>query len=154
MSLAITEGHTVAIHYSLTLQDGGVTEDTQGGEPLVFVQGEHAVPPGLERELEGLRAGDERELILAPADGFGDVDPALEQTVDRTLFPAGVELEPGMSFAAQGSNGATPVWIKEAEGDKVVVTQNHPLAGQSLMYRVRVVDVREAAAESAEPPST
>lgn len=154
MSIAITDGHTVAIHYSLTLQDGAVAEDTQGGEPLVFVQGAQSVPPGLERDLEGLRAGDERELILAPADGFGVVDPTLEQTVERALFPAEAELEPGMPFGAQGAQGVTPVWIKELRDDKVVVTHNHPLAGQSLMYRVRVVDVREAAAEGAEPPST
>ena len=97
---------------------------------------------------------DERELILAPADGFGVVDPTLEQTVERALFPAEAELEPGMPFGAQGAQGVTPVWIKELRDDKVVVTHNHPLAGQSLMYRVRVVDVREAAAEGEEPPST
>ncbi|MDG1491383.1 MAG: peptidylprolyl isomerase [Planctomycetota bacterium] len=154
MSIAITDGHTVAIHYSLTLHDGAVAEDTQGGEPYVFVQGERSLPPGLERDLVGLRAGDERELTLAPADGFGVVDRKLERTVERSMFPTGVELEAGMSFGAQSAQGVTQVWIKDVRGDEVVVTQNHPLAGQSLIYRVRVVDVRQAAEESAEPPST
>ena len=154
MSIAITDGHTVAIHYSLTLHDGAVAEDTRGGEPYVFVQGERSLPPGLERDLVGLRAGDERELTLAPADGFGVVDPKLERTVERSMVPTGVELEAGMSFGAESAHGVTQVWIKDVSGDEVVVTQNHPLAGQSLTYRVRVVDVREAAEESAEPPST
>lgn len=154
MSIAIANGHTVAVHYRLTLQDGTVAEDTQGGEPHVFTQGERTIPPGLERDLAGLRAGDEREVILAPADGYGELDPSLEQTVERSLFPADAELEPGMSFGAQSSGGVTPVWVKEVREDKVIVTQNHPLAGQSLMYKVRVVDVQEAAAKSAEPPST
>lgn len=154
MSLAIQDGHAVAIHYSLTLDDGTLAEDSGGGAPLVYVQGEREVPPGLERGLEGLRVGDERELVLAPAEGFGVADLTLERAVDASLFPVGVELEPGMSFGAESSQGVTQMWIKEIRGEEVVVTPNHPLAGRTLTYRVRVMDVQEAAAESAESPST
>ena len=154
MSLAIADGHTVSIHYSLFLEDGTIVDESSRGGPFIYVQGDQALPPGLQRALAGLRPGDEREVSLAPVDGYGLVDPRLERTVHRSMFPAGIELEPEMSFGAEGEGGVTQVWIKAVSGDDVVVTQNHPLAGEALRYRVRVVDVLEASAEGAEPPST
>ena len=154
MSLTIADGHQVSLDLRLTLEGGEVFHDTEGQGPVVFIQGQGTFPAGLERELSGLRAGDERDVTLSPADGFGEFDPALELTVGRDRFPADVELEAGMTFGAEGPGGVDQVWIKSVAGDEVVVTRNHPLAGQRLRFEVRVVDVQEAAQESAEPPST
>ncbi|MCR9247518.1 MAG: peptidylprolyl isomerase [bacterium] len=147
MTLAIAEGHTVTIHYRLTLDDGTVAEDSHGGEPLIYQHGKRHIVPGLERGLAGRRVGDECEINVEPADGYGEFDPSVERSVPRTQFPAGVELQPGMSFQAQGPRGPIPVWVTKVESDSVTVSMNHPLAGQRLRFQLAVVDVRETAVD-------
>lgn len=151
MTLAIADGHSVSFHYRLTLQDGSIVDDSFEGAPLEYVHGGQSIVPGLEQALVGLRAGDERDVIVAPKDAYGDHDPEAVLTVSRADFPEGMDIEPGMSLRAQGPDGTTQVWVKEVKGDDVVITPNHPLAGETLTFKVRIIDVREASAEGAEP---
>ena len=39
------------------------------------------------------------------------------------------------------------VTVRDVDGDQVTVDGNHPLAGQRLHFKVKVVSVREATAE-------
>ena len=146
MKSVIADGQTVTIHYRLTLDDGTVADDSFGGEPLVYQHGERHIVPGLERGLAGKRVGDECQIEVQPADGYGNLDPAAEQSVSRSQFPPDLDLQPGMSFQADGPQGPVPVWVRSVDGDSVTITGNHPLAGQRLTFDVRVMDVREAVA--------
>lgn len=148
MKPAIANGHVVTIHYRLTLDDGSIADESFGGEPLAYLHGAHNIVPGLERELAGKKIGDTCEVTVAPADGYGEYDPAAEQTVKKTAFPPEVKLEVGMSFQTRGRNGQpVPVWIRSVKGDDVIVTSNHPLSGQNLNFKVEVKDVRRATNE-------
>jgi len=146
MKSAIADGLSVTLHYRLTLDDGTVADDSFDGEPLVYVHGAGRIVPGLERRLTGMKVGDEHELVVEAADGYGEYDPTAEQSVPRAQFPPGAKLEPGVSFQAEGPNGVVSVWVRKVDGDDVIITSNHPLAGQRLNFKVRVVDVREASA--------
>lgn len=151
MKPAIADGFAVTIHYRLTLDDGSIADDSFEGEPLTYLHGAHNIVPGLERELLGKKVGDTCEVVVAPADGYGEYDPAADQTVPKSAFPANVELQAGMSFQTRGRNGQPmPVWIRGVAGDKVTVTANHPLAGQRLNFKVEVKDVRRATKEERE----
>ncbi|MBL8749569.1 MAG: peptidylprolyl isomerase [Planctomycetes bacterium] len=148
MKPAIANGHVVTIHYRLTLDDGSIADESFGGDPLVYLHGSHNIVPGLERQLAGKNVGDSCECVVPPEEGYGNYDPAADQTVPKTAFPPNVELKAGMSFQTRARNGqAMPVWIRSVKGDDVVVTANHPLAGQTLTFKVEVVDVRRATAE-------
>ena len=154
MTLAIADGHTVTMHYRLTLDDGVVADDSFAGDAFVYQHGKGTLVPGLERSLAGKKAGDECEVEVAPALGYGEYDPTAEQSVPRTEFPAGMELRVGAELTAQGPHGLMTVWVRKLEAEHVVLTTNHPLAGQRLTYKVRVIDVREAtAAEQGKPDS-
>ena len=151
MALTIRAGLEVTVHYRLSLDDGTVLEDSAGKDPLRFVHGAGQIVPGLERVLEGKDAGFECEVEVDAADGYGEYDPSAEQPVPRTQFPADVDLQPGMAFQADGPKGPVSVWVHRIEQDNVVITSNHPLAGQRLNFKVRVVDVREATAAQTPP---
>jgi len=70
------------------------------------------------------------------------------QIVDRAAFQGVDDLQPGMAFEAQGQNGeAQRVVIANIEGDQVTVDANHPLAGVTLNFDVKIVGVREATQE-------
>ena len=58
------------------------------------------------------------------------------------------ELEVGMQFHASAPDGQMQiVTIRDLDGDDVTVDGNHPLAGQRLNFKVKVVAVRDASQE-------
>ena len=145
MKPAIADGHAVTIHYRLTLDDGSIADESFGGEPLVYLHGAQNIVPGLERQLAGKKVGDKLEVTVPANEGYGEYDPTAEQTVPKTSFPPNVELKPGASFQTRGRNGQpVPVWIRALKGDQVIVTGNHPMAGQRLNFSVEILDVRRA----------
>ncbi|MEM8712099.1 MAG: peptidylprolyl isomerase [Planctomycetota bacterium] len=152
---AIADGLAVSLHYRLTLEDGTVAEESHGGEPVVYVQGSETLVPGLERQLEGRVEGEECEIVVEPEEGYGNADPKAERQLPRSMFPDDFALEPGAAFQASApSGGVLNLWVKAVQGDEVLVTGNHPLAGKTLRYAVQVLEVREASPAEAEPPST
>lgn len=145
MKPAIADGHVVTIHYKLTLDDGSIADNSFGGEPLVYLQGSHNIVPGLERQLAGKNVGDKLEVAVPAIEGYGEYDPTAEQTVPRGQFPPNMDLQVGMAFQTRARTGQVmPVWIRAIKGDQVVVSANHPMAGQTLNFSVEVVDVRHA----------
>ena len=141
MKPTIADGHTVTMHYRLTLDNGTVVDESFGGEPLVYQHGAQNIVPGLERQLTGKSAGDECKVSVEPTEGYGEYDPAAEQPVPRTQFPPDADLQSGMSFQAQSPQGTMVLFIRRIEGDDVVVTSNHPLAGERLNFEIQIVDV-------------
>ncbi|MCC7063820.1 MAG: peptidylprolyl isomerase [Planctomycetes bacterium] len=145
MKPAIADGHVVTIHYRLTLDDGSIADDSFGGDPLTYLHGAHNIVPGLERQLAGKNVGDTLEVVVEAKDGYGEYDPTAEQTVPKTQVPPNVELKVGMSFQTRARTGQQmPVWIRAITGDNVVVSANHPMAGQRLNFKIEVKDVRRA----------
>lgn len=145
MKPAIADGHVVTIHYRLTLDDGSVADESFGGEPLVYLHGSQNIVPGLERQLAGRKVGDKCEVTVPASEGYGEYDPAAEQSVPRKDFPTNVEVAVGMAFQTRARNGRPmTVWVRAIAGDQVTITANHPMAGQRLNFAVEVLDVRRA----------
>ncbi len=142
----VSEGKVVVFHYTLTDEDGEVVESSKdGGQPLPYLHGSGAIVPGLEEAMEGKSAGDDFEVEVAPAKGYGEKAGPGPQAVDRSEFPGDVELYEGMGFTAETEEGGhVPLWIDSIQGDEIYVDQNHPLAGETLYFDVEVVDVRDA----------
>ncbi|MBI5548892.1 MAG: peptidylprolyl isomerase [Deltaproteobacteria bacterium] len=137
----------VSLDYSLHLGDGAVVDTSAGGEPLTYMHGTGQIIPGLEKQLEGMDVGETRQLVVPPADGYGELDPASVQEVTRNHF-GDRELKAGDEFVAiDDQHHEIPVRIQKVTGDMVTVDFNHPLAGKTLHFSVTVKDVRVATAE-------
>lgn len=148
--MVIAADKVVLIHYTLTNERGETIDSSSGGEPLAYLHGQGNIITGLERALEGRRAGDKLTVRVEPVDGYGERDDALVQQVPKRQF-GGTSLSPGMQFHAQTSKGHTRVvTVTRIQGDMVTVDGNHPLAGEVLNFDVEVADVREATAEELE----
>ena len=148
MKPAIADGHVVTLHYRLTLDDGSIADESFGGEPLVYLHGAQNIVPGLERQLTGKQAGEKCDVSVAPAEGYGEYDPGLDQSVPKSAFPEGAPLQPGAQFQARGRSGEPEVvYVRSVKDDQVLITMNHPMAGQTLNFAIEVVDVREATAQ-------
>ncbi len=148
MSLMIGDNMVVSIHYTLTDNDGNVLDASEENEPLSYLHGAGNIIPGLEKALIGKVVDDALLVKVEPADAYGEKAPELIQTVDRAAFEGVESLQPGMAFEAQGENGQIQrVVIASIEGDQVTVDGNHPLAGVTLNFDVKVASIRDATQE-------
>ncbi|HLD99705.1 MAG TPA: peptidylprolyl isomerase [Bdellovibrionota bacterium] len=148
MSDKIENGKVVSLAYSLKDSDGKLMDRADSKDPFMYMHGAHQIVPGLEGALEGLNVGDKKSVEVSPRDGYGEKNPALKLTVNKSQFPDTVELESGMQFEAHSADGQSVIFTVESiEGDKVHIDGNHPLAGQTLHFDVEVLGIRQATEE-------
>ncbi|MDR9467781.1 peptidylprolyl isomerase [Marinospirillum sp.] len=145
--MQVAANKVIAIHYTLTNGDGQVLDSSQGGNPLSYLHGHSNIIPGLEAQLEGKAAGEEFEVTVEPADGYGERDDNLVQQVQREAFQGVEKVEPGMQFQTQGPGGEMVVTVIEANDENVTIDANHPLAGVSLNFKGSIESVRDASEE-------
>jgi len=144
----IQDNCVVSIHYTLTDDDGKVIDSSEGRDPLKFLAGAGNIIPGLERELTGCEAGEEKKVVVQPADGYGEYHADLVQTLPHEAFTGVDKVEVGMEFQAQGPSGQVQhVVVKDVSDDGITIDGNHQLAGKVLNFAVSVEEVREATAE-------
>ena len=85
---AIQEGSIVSIEYTLTDDAGNVIDSNVGKEPLTFIQGAGQIVKGLERELNGLKVGDQKKVRVKPEEGYGLPDQSAFHEIPRDKIPA------------------------------------------------------------------
>lgn len=143
--LHIGPGAWVELHYTIKNARGQVVDSTQGDSPVAFVWGTGAVVPGVEAALEGAAAGDVITVTVPPEDGYGERSERDLFAVDPSEFPDPSAVKVGDEFNAEGDDGAElTMRVVEVYEDHVMVDANHPLAGQTLEWVVRVLKVRPA----------
>lgn len=149
--MKIANDCAVAIHYTLTDEEGKQLDSSAGGEPLTYLHGHGGIIPGLENALTEKAKGDSLKVVVQPEDGYGDFNPDMLQQVPREAFQGVDNIEAGMQFQAGGDDGQMQmVVVREVTEETVLVDGNHPLAGQVLNFDVTIESVREASAEELE----
>lgn len=140
--MKVTVGKEVAVEYTLRLEDQSVVESTVGAEPLVYRHGMQEIIPGLEKALEGMAIGETKRVVVAPLEGYGPVNPDAFAEIKKNQLPAGA-LEVGAQLRGEGPEGQ-PLFprVVEVREETVVLDFNHPLAGKTLYFDVKVVDIK------------
>jgi len=144
--MQITKNSVVSFHYTLNDADGKTLDSSAGREAFAYIHGGGMIVPGLEEQLEGKKAGDQLQAVVAPEKGYGNIDPQLLHKVPQDRF-GDQKVEPGMQFQA-GEQGEMGVFtVMAVEEGHVVLNGNHPLAGVTLHFNVEITHVREATEE-------
>lgn len=144
--MLIENRKVVTLEYTLTDEAGDILDSSKGGDPLVYLHGEGNIIPGLEVALTGLDEGASLKVEVAPADGYGERDEELLQTVPKDRL-AEEAIEVGMQFQARGPDGPVMMTVVKVLEDTVTLDANHPLAGKILSFDVTVIAVRDATLE-------
>ncbi|MDP3703162.1 MAG: peptidylprolyl isomerase [Candidatus Omnitrophota bacterium] len=136
----------IGLEYTLTVE-GSVVDTTDGRGPFHYIHGQGQMIPGLERELIGLHVGDTKEVAVSPEDGYGAVDPAAFVEVPKDQLPSDVPPTVGMVLRGVNPDGKSfRAKINEVKDTIVVLDLNHPLAGKTLTFQVKVTDISPPAA--------
>ncbi|MDH3760903.1 MAG: FKBP-type peptidyl-prolyl cis-trans isomerase [Gammaproteobacteria bacterium] len=144
----IERNSLVTIYYRLGLTNGDMLEDNFDDEPMTVQLGRGEMADGLELALIGLREGQEETIDIGPDLAFGHIDETLFRSIPRIEFDPELELEPGLIIEFATEEGETlPGTILDFNDDEVRVDLNHPLAGQTVRYSVKIVSI-----DDDEPP--
>jgi FKBP-type peptidyl-prolyl cis-trans isomerase SlyD len=145
--MAITRDSVVTIRYTLKDDAGEVIDSSASGEPLMYLHGHGNLIPGLERELTGREVGEELSVTVAPAEGYGEHDERLVQSVPRKALRGVMDVKAGMRLSTHSEEGPRSVTVTEVSPESVTLDGNHPLAGKNLNFDVRIEGVRPATEE-------
>ncbi len=140
----IKDGSMVSLEYTLSDENGKVIESNKGKDPLIYKQGQHQIIPGLEKSLAGMKVNDQKKVRVKPEEAYGPVDPKRFQEVPKEKLPPEA-LKVGTMLMAKSPQGqGLPVKVQEIKEKTVVLDLNHPLAGKTLTFDVKVLDVKSA----------
>jgi len=147
MSEIIADNHAVTIEYTLRNTDGEVLDSSDSDEPLTYLHGFANIVPGLEAALTGKAVGDSVQVVIAPADAYGEHDPEGVQIIPRDVFPAEANVTVGDAFTAElEDDNFVTLHVVGIEEGGIKVDMNHPLAGETLHFDVKVIGIRAASA--------
>lgn len=140
--MIIEKGKKVSFEYTLTLEDNEVIDSNVGAEPMTFVHGSSQIIPGLEDQMTGMKTGDSKKVTVKPEDGYGPViNEAIIQLkteqVPETSRKVGAMLQT-QSPEGQIIRGR----ITAIDDQTATIDLNHPLAGKTLYFDVKVIEIK------------
>ena len=141
MLTSIGQGAEITLNFSLALEDGHIIDSNFESSPARFLLGDGSLLPGFEEVLEGLVAGSEAQFLVPPEKAFGQHNPQNVQSIKRSLFDQD-ELRPGLVISFQNGDGELPGVVQSLTEEEVMVDFNHPLAGQSIVFTIKIIDVQ------------
>jgi peptidylprolyl isomerase len=135
-------GDTVQVHYTGRLADGSVCVSTVDRRPLQFVVGRGRIIPGIEQAVVGMQARQSKTVTVEPQDAFGVHREGMLIKVDRKRVQNGLRLQIGQRLRATCANGrVVPVTVLEVSESRVTLDTNHPLAGETITFDIRLVRI-------------
>lgn len=142
----IENGKYVQLQYTGTFDNDEVFDTNVGLDPLEFQVGSGAIISGLDRAVVDMKIDDEKDITVKPEDGYGEYNDAFLLTVPRQEMQASFPPEPGMVISIQMENGnLIPARITQVNDDDVILDLNHPLAGKTLHFNIKILAVNDEA---------
>jgi len=153
--MPIKSGDFILINYTMKIKDqekildtnireeaekAGIFSEKTRYEPLLVIVGEGFLLKSLEEKLIGLEKDEEKDIELSPEEAFGSRDPnKIKVYSAREFSMRGIIPRPGLEVEIGGKRGT----IVSVGGGRVIVDLNHPLAGKTLVYHIKVLEIIE-----------
>ena len=141
MIMTVKKGDKVKVEYTGTLDDGTVFDSSEKhGVPLEFEAGSGQVIPGFDNAIMGMEVGEEKKIDILPTEAYGEHNDKLIKKVPKDKLPD--EVKVGTVRAMTLPNGAQmPAKVTDVTDNEVTIDLNHPLAGKTLHFKVKVVAI-------------
>lgn len=140
--MLVQKDSKIKFHYSVTIEDGTVVDSTIDKNPLEVQLGNNELLPKLEEGLIGMSKGDEKTIILAPEDAFGLVMEDAICDIPRSNIELDELVEEGMFIdLSDEKDQMYRGLVKELNDEFVKIDFNHPLAGKTLTFNVKIAEI-------------
>jgi FKBP-type peptidyl-prolyl cis-trans isomerase SlyD len=140
---SVQDGVVVSMEYTLHV-DGELLDSSEGPGPLQFLTGYGNIIVGLEKEMIGMKVGESKNVVVQPADGYGEFDDEAFMDVPLDQFPKDMKIAEGVELSVRDDEGhARYARVDAVSSNVATLNFNHPLAGDQLHFHVKVVALRE-----------
>jgi len=140
--MKVTKGNKIKIHYTGTLDNGQIFDSSEGREPLEFEVGTGRVIKGFDVAVIGMKIGEEKKIKIKPEDAYGERNEELKQKIPREIIKIPGEIKLGTTLAITAPDGQQfPVLVAGVEKEFIIIDLNHPLAGQNLNFKIKLVSI-------------
>lgn len=148
--MSVKEGDQVAVEYEGTYEDGEVFDSSNHGEhshPLVFVVGSGQIIKGFDDAVRGMNTGEEKKIRIPANEAYGEYDSKLTQDIPRSelQLPRNQQPKEGMTLVMQTPEGQIPVRVSAVSATHITLDMNHPLAGKTLLFTIKLVGIGDEA---------
>ncbi len=134
--MTASQGDTVSVHYTGTLDDGTQFDSSAGRDPLTFTVGSGQLIAGFDDAVTGMAVGDTKTVRIPAEDAYG---PYLEEAVlEITAGDIPPDTQPGDRL--QTAEGQV-VRVLSIENGIVTADMNHELAGEPLTFEITLVSI-------------
>ena len=138
--MPVKKGDRVKVEYIGMFDDGTVFDSSEGKSPLEFEAGSGQIIKGFDEAVIGMEKGEEKEFKIEPKDAYGERNPELVRKIPRDQLPP--EAQAGMLLMLRTPDGMQiPAEITEVTDEEVTIDLNHPLAGKTLNFKIKIVDI-------------
>lgn len=143
-------GDWVFVHYVGKFESGEEFDSSRRGGPIDFILGAGELIEGFDKNVEGMKIGDKKDIVVTPAEGYGEYDDEQVMTVEREMFGEDFEPEIDEQLALQMENGQRMLaTITDFDDNEVTLDMNHPMAGKTLYFELELMDVKDASEKPA-----
>ena len=139
--MKVEKGNKLKVEYTGTLEDGTVFDSSEKhGQPLEFEVGTGQLIKGFDEGVIGMEKGEEKEITIPADQAYGQPRDELVQKVPKDKLPE--DIKEGALLISKLPNGQQiPAKIVKIEDKEVIVDLNHPLAGKTLKFKVKVLEI-------------
>ena len=138
----VKAGDKIKVHYHGKLTNGQTFDSSEGREPLEFEVGSGQVIKGFDDGVTGMAVGDKKTIEIPADEAYGPRNEEMVIDMPKERFPAEMVLELGMPLTMTDGQGQNfQVVITEIKENTVMLDANHPLAGQTLIFDLELVEI-------------
>ena len=140
MAEIVSNGKVISLEYTLKLEDGEVVDTNVGKNPLTYTQGANQIIPGVEAAVEGMAIGQAKQAVVPPTEGYGDPDPDAFHEVPKAKLPEEIHVGTQLHGIESSGREIRPI-VSAIKDETVLLDFNHPLAGKTLYFDLKVVNI-------------
>jgi len=140
----VQNGDLVEIEYTGTLANGSVFDSSKDRGPFQFVIGTGTAITGFDNEIRGMKVGENKKFTLTPEQAYGQYDPTLIKAMPIDFIPKGENASVGDVITLFNGQAYFPAKIIDLNATNVTFDLNHQLAGETLTFDVKLVNLTPA----------
>ena len=132
-------GHLIAFHFTMRDEKEVVIDSNVGKDPMIFQTGVGEMLPAIEEALLKMDVGITQRVILSPEQAYGEVVKEAYKDFPAKMIPEDAR-QVGRKIMSRAPDGEERMVDVVAVTDETVTLDfNHPLAGMTLLFDLKVV---------------